>query len=150
MNRTKIVIIAIILLIIVVVQRIEISRQNRTIKGYKEVLEKYTKNPNYPLKFMGFTSVSAYTSRKIETDSTPFVTSSGYKLEEKDKYKVAASNQFPIGQELYIEGIGWVKVLDKMHRRFETGIDIWFGLGDKESVKLAKKFGVKVLPVWSR
>jgi 3D (Asp-Asp-Asp) domain-containing protein len=87
----------------------------------------------------GVILASAYNSLPGQTDSSPWVTASGTRCREG----VIASNYFPIGTKIYIEGNKAVKggvytVEDRMNKRYHKKIDIWFRHYDD-----ARKFGVR-------
>ena len=82
-------------------------------------------------------TVTAYTSRPEETDSTPFITASG----EEVKMGIVASNFLPMGTEIKIPAVFGDKIFrveDRMNPRYKNRIDIWL-----PSLEEAKKFGVK-------
>ncbi|MFA5114296.1 MAG: 3D domain-containing protein [Candidatus Margulisiibacteriota bacterium] len=72
----------------------------------------------------GIIVASAYNSLPGQTDSSPWITASGTRCREG----VIASNHFPIGTKLLIEGYkGKVFVVeDRMNKRYGKKIDIWF------------------------
>ena len=82
-------------------------------------------------------TITAYSSTPEQTDSTPFITASGYPVEDG----IVACNflefntkiRFP---ELYGDKIFTVK--DRMAKKNSHKIDIWF-----PTTKQAEKFGVK-------
>ena len=78
----------------------------------------------YKIVNKGIILASAYNSLPNQTDDTPWTTASGTKCREG----VVASNYFPIGTKLMIEGYkGRVFVVeDRMNARYGKKIDIWF------------------------
>ncbi len=81
--------------------------------------------------------VTAYSSVPEETDSTPFVTASGYKVRDG----IIAANFLPFGTLVMIPDIFGDKVftvLDRMHKRKEGFVDIW--MPTKED---AVNFGIR-------
>lgn len=89
--------------------------------------------------------VTAYTSSPEETDDTPCITASGYNLCEHNLENVVACNFLPFGTKIIFPDLDPEKiytVVDRMHERFNSRIDIW-----KKSAADARKFGVKKLKV---
>lgn len=89
-------------------------------------------------------TVTAYSPRKIETDSTPYVTAS---MERVSHGSVAVSRDlfaegWVFGSRVYIEGYGIYRINDLMNGRFTNAIDIFFW-----DTKKAKYFGRKELTV---
>lgn len=79
--------------------------------------------------------VTAYSSSKDETDSTPHVTAIGTKTRDG----IAATNMFPIGTLVRIPKFFGDKVFvieDRMHPRKQWVLDVWMG-----SKAEAKEFG---------
>ncbi len=88
-------------------------------------------------------TVSGYTSRPCETDSTPFVTAAntttrrGVLALSRDlvrRYTPGAPFQF--GDVVHLHGIGDFVVEDSMNERYQRHADIWF-----ESLDQAREFG---------
>lgn len=84
-------------------------------------------------------TITAYTSREGETDSTPFITASG----SYTRNGVAASSFLPLGSKIRLPAIFGNKVFvveDTMNSRYdgESRVDIWVS-----DVNQAKLFGVK-------
>ncbi|MBU0672966.1 MAG: 3D domain-containing protein [Candidatus Margulisbacteria bacterium] len=67
---------------------------------------------------------TAYNSLEGQTDSTPWITASGTRCRKG----VIAANHLPIGTKVIIEGFGdqIFIVEDRMNRRYNRRIDIWF------------------------
>jgi 3D (Asp-Asp-Asp) domain-containing protein len=89
--------------------------------------------------------VTAYSSTVAETDDTPCIAASGYNLCEHDFENVVACNFLPFGSKIRFPALDPDKVytvVDRMHERFNSRIDIW-----KKSTDDAKHFGVKYLTV---
>ena len=81
--------------------------------------------------------VTAYTSRPEETDDTPYLTASGSFVRDG----VVASNFLPLGTLIKIPeyfGDKVFKVEDRMSRRFNDRIDVWFSDLDK-AIEFGKK-----------
>ena len=73
-------------------------------------------------------SMTAYTSRKKETDSTPCISADGTNICKYDGC-VVASNDYPFDTVVVIEGFGECVVKDRMSSRY-TGtdnMDLYFG-----------------------
>ena len=89
-------------------------------------------------------SMSAYTSRVKETDSTPCISADGTNICKYDGC-VVASNDYPFDTVLLIEGFGECIVKDRMSSRYTgTGnMDIYFG----KDLKGALQFGRQNLKV---
>lgn len=93
-------------------------------------------------------SLTSYRSVPNQTDSSPYITSVG---ERVNPGGVAVSRDLltrwggPInyGDYLYIEGVGIKRVNDCMHERHKRSIDVWVGSFNEE-----KAFGVQKGKVW--
>ena len=83
-------------------------------------------------------TITAYNSEPNQTDSTPFITASGTKVREG----IVASNEFPFGTRLLIDGQVYV-VEDRTNSRYSYLIDIWFA--EKEE---AIKFGRQIKKIY--
>lgn len=89
--------------------------------------------------------VSAYSSTPEETDDTPCITANGYNLCEHNLENVIACNFLPFGTKVVFHDLDPEKVytvVDRMHERFNSRMDIW-----KKSKTEARKFGLKKLQV---
>lgn len=88
--------------------------------------------------------VTAYNSVPEQTDDTPCIGADGDNLCQYDGCAVA-SNDYPLGTRIELEGIGVCTVKDRMNRRYTgTGrIDLYMGM----DVAGAKKFGKKELKI---
>jgi 3D (Asp-Asp-Asp) domain-containing protein len=81
--------------------------------------------------------VSAYTSEVAQTDDSPFITASGTHVRDG----VVATNMFPFGTiikmpKLYGDRIFVVE--DRMNKRYQNNVDIWFA--DKDAaLKLGRR-----------
>lgn len=86
--------------------------------------------------YSGTVIATAYNSEVGQTDSSPWTTASGTRCREG----VIAANHLPIGTKVMIEGFGnrVFTVEDRMNKRYNKRIDIWF-----KSRKDAIKFGVR-------
>lgn len=89
--------------------------------------------------------VSAYNVGDFsQTDDTPCIGAFGDNLCEllNKGIQPVASNYFPYKTKLYLEGIGEVIVLDRMHSRYYKKLDIAMGKNKKQE---AINFGTKTL-----
>lgn len=79
--------------------------------------------------------VTAYSSTPEETDSTPFITASGDRVEDG----FVAANFLPFGTKIKIPehfGDKIFTVKDRMHRRKTNSVDVWMATKER-----AKEFG---------
>lgn len=90
-------------------------------------------------------SVSAYTSRVEETDDTPCIGASGDDLCAlyAQGTNICASNAFPLGTELTVEGLGTCVVLDRMNSRYQHKVDWYMGY----DLEAALNWGVRSVEV---
>ncbi len=89
--------------------------------------------------------VTAYSSSPDETDDTPCIAASGYDLCKHDRENVVACNFLPFGTKVKFPELDPNKtytVVDRMHERFNSRMDIWM-----TSKQKAKIFGKKYLTV---
>lgn len=89
--------------------------------------------------------VTAYSSTIGETDNTPCITATGYNLCKHDIENVVACNFLPFGTKVIFPDLDPEKVytvVDRMHERFNSRMDIWM-----KSHQKAEKFGKKYLTV---
>lgn len=86
--------------------------------------------------YSGTVIATAYNSLPGQTDDSPWITASGTRCHEG----VIAANHLPIGTKVMIEGFGnrVFTVEDRMNKRYNKRIDIWFRDYDD-----AVKFGVR-------
>ena len=88
--------------------------------------------------FIGNLAVTSYRSVPSQTDSSPFITSTGERV-CKDGVAVSQdllkSKRIKYGDWLYVEGIGLKRVNDTMNARHKNHIDIWV-----PSLEAEKKF----------
>lgn len=85
--------------------------------------------------------ITAYSSSPDETDDTPFITASG----SQTRHGVIAANFLPFGAKVRIPkhfGDTVFTVEDRMARRFNDRIDVWF-----PSKAEAKRFGLQFTEV---
>jgi len=91
--------------------------------------------------------VSAYTSRVSETDSSPCISASNKNICELD-YCVIATNDYPLGAKIEIEGFGSCVVEDRMNSRYTgTGnIDIYMGMDLERALAFGRqRLNIKLL-----
>ena len=86
---------------------------------------------------VGYRIVTGYSSTPDQCDETPFITASG----ERVRDGIVASNEFPIGTELVIEGKVY-EVQDRTSKKYRYRIDIWFPTREQ-----AKEWGKKILKI---
>lgn len=89
--------------------------------------------------------VTAYSSNEDETDDSPCIAASGYNLCQHNKENVVAANFLPFGAKVKFPEIDPERtytVVDRMHERFNSRLDIWM-----TSKAEARKFGLKFLTV---
>lgn len=89
--------------------------------------------------------VSAYNSVPEQTDETPCIGASGDDLcvLYAQGINICASNAFPLGTELQVEGLGECIVLDRMNRRYPESVDWYMGM----DVQAALNWGVRNIEV---
>jgi len=81
--------------------------------------------------------LTAYSSTKDQTDSTPFISASGKRVYDG----IVAANFLPFGTKIKIPELFGDKIFtvdDRMNRRYQNRVDVWFA--DRES---AIHFGIK-------
>jgi 3D (Asp-Asp-Asp) domain-containing protein len=91
-------------------------------------------------------TLTTYKSTESETDSTPNITASGFKITNPKKHKIIAvsrdlKKKYKFGQKVRIVGAGkydgTYRVHDVMNKRYRNRIDILIGHKDKQT-KLKK------------
>lgn len=82
--------------------------------------------------------ITMYTSRVQETDSTPCISADGTNICKVD-YNVCASNAYPFGTKLRIQGLGDCIVRDRMNRRYKDRIDWYAGMDLQRALKFGKQ-----------
>src|SRR3989338_11670642 len=94
------------------------------------------RNYKYHVVRSGWVTATAYNSMESQTDSSPWITASGTRCRKG----VIASNFLPMGTKVKIEGFGEqiFVVEDRMNKRYNKRIDIWF-----LKYNDARKFGVR-------
>jgi 3D (Asp-Asp-Asp) domain-containing protein len=81
--------------------------------------------------------LTAFSSTKSQTDSTPFIAASGKKVYDG----MVAANFLPFGTKIKIPELFGDKIFtvdDRMNKRYQNRIDIWFA-----KTSSAVKFGVQ-------
>lgn len=91
-------------------------------------------------------TLTTYKASEGETDSTPNITASGFKITNPKKHKIIAvsrdlKKKYKFGQKIRITGAGkyngTYRVHDVMNKRYRNRIDILIGHKDKQT-KLKK------------
>ena len=91
-------------------------------------------------------TLTTYKASEGETDSTPNITASGFKITNPNKHKIIAvsrdlKKKYKFGQRIRITGAGkyngTYRVHDVMNKRYRNRIDILIGHNDKQT-KLKK------------
>jgi 3D (Asp-Asp-Asp) domain-containing protein len=91
-------------------------------------------------------TLTTYRASEAETDSTPNITASGFKITNPKKHRIIAvsrdlKKKYKFGQKIRIVGAGkysgTYKVQDVMNKRYKKRIDILIGANDKQT-KLRK------------
>jgi 3D (Asp-Asp-Asp) domain-containing protein len=99
-------------------------------------------------------AVTTYTPSVEETDSTPLITASGFKINPVNpkKHRIVAvsrdlKKKYKFGKKIRITGIGKLSgtytIRDVMNKRYKNRVDILIGEDDKQtSFKNAKLYAV--------
>jgi len=99
-------------------------------------------------------TVTTYTPSEAETDSTPLVTASGFKISERNpkKHRIVAvsrdlKRKYKFGTKIRIKGAGKYDgeytIRDVMNKRHRNRIDILVGRRDKQTkIKKVKVYRV--------
>ena len=91
-------------------------------------------------------TLTTYKASETETDSTPNITASGFKITNPKKHRIIAvsrdlKKKYKFGQKVRITGAGkyngTYRVHDVMNKRYKNRIDILIGHNDKQT-KLKK------------
>jgi 3D (Asp-Asp-Asp) domain-containing protein len=91
-------------------------------------------------------TLTTYKASETETDSTPNITASGFKITNPKKHRIIAvsrdlKKKYKFGQKIRITGAGkyngTYRVHDVMNKRYRNRIDILIGHNDKQT-KLKK------------
>ncbi len=96
------------------------------------------KAPDAP--FSGQATISWYS----ELDSCHYPTKGGCLTASGKiaKYGMVATNLYPFGTKIRIEGLGVFTVEDRISKRYNNRIDVWVGYGKEANVK-AKQMGLQ-------
>jgi 3D (Asp-Asp-Asp) domain-containing protein len=87
-------------------------------------------------------TLTTYRASETETDSTPNITASGFKITNPKKHKIIAvsrdlKKKYKFGQKVRITGAGkyngTYRVHDVMNKRYRNRIDILIGHNDKQT-----------------
>ena len=83
--------------------------------------------------------MTAYNSTIGQTDSTPCISADASNICKRyaKGEKICASNSYPLGSRLYVDGYGECTVADRMNRRYKDRVDVYFG----KDVKRARNWG---------
>ena len=107
--------------------------------GHKAIVLQYP----FVLKSMKVVSLSTYKADTTETDSTPLITASGFKLDSLNpkKHRVIAISRdlkelFSFGDKVKLSNAGkfdgiWI-IHDVMNKRYRNKIDILINHGDRQ------------------
>lgn len=105
----------------------------------------------FPKRFyLGEMIVTSYRSVRSQTDSTPFITSIGKRV---NSHTIAVSQDLlkdgivKYGDAIYIEDVGIKFVEDCMNKRYKKRIDVWVPSYTREH-EFHKKFGKRKLKIW--
>ena len=85
--------------------------------------------------------ITAYSSTKDQTDSTPCITANGFNVCKHNQENVIAANFLPMGAKVQIPELFGDRVFtvqDRMNRRYGKRVDVWM-----TSRQRAKQFGIK-------
>lgn len=89
--------------------------------------------------------VSAYTSTVAQTDATPCISADGTNIcvRYAAGEGICATNAYPFGTVLKVEGLGTCVVADRMNARYRSRVDWYFG----QDTPRAIEFGIQNLHV---
>ncbi len=84
--------------------------------------------------------VSAYSSSIEETDSTPCIAADNSDICRRKAAGelICASNAFPLGARIHVDGLGTCAVADRMNSRYTSHVD-WYVLDKKTARKIGRK-----------
>lgn len=90
--------------------------------------------------------VSGYTSSRGQTDATPCIAAdqSDICARKRQGELICATNVYPLGSRIHVEGLGTCVVADRMNSRYQAHVDWYFGQdGPREHVRYdrARKIG---------
>ena len=107
------------------------------ISGINKLPEAGPREPIRKVKVLA----TAYSSTVDQTDNDPFTTANGKKVKDG----IVAANFLPFGTKIKLPGVAGDKIFsveDRMNKRFNERIDVWFPTREE-----AVKFGVKYVEV---
>ena len=115
-----------------------VAYNTNTAQAMETGLETQPVKPEEVVEWDGIAEMSAYTSRIEECDEFPCISADNTNICEFRGCAVA-TNDYPFGTKIEIEGLGICVVKDVMAKRYTgTGnMDVYFGM----DLKGAKKFG---------
>jgi len=128
-----------------------LSNECKSCAPYPEDLEELEnptilEMPEEPQADAGtYRETSAYTSEVAQTDSSPCISATGDDICKlyQEGTKIVASNAFPLGTKVYVEGYGEAVVLDRMNSRYSENVDVYFGKDTQRALQWGRK-NVKV------
>jgi len=91
--------------------------------------------------------VTAYSASVEETDETPCLGAAGFDIcwLQRNGHQVCASNDYPFGTKLLIDGLGECEVWDRMNKRFTGKRKVDWFMGNRSFE--AREFGVQTLQI---
>lgn len=97
------------------------------------------------LKNAGQFTIYAYNSVESQTDGSPCISADNKDICERfaNGEKMVATNDFPLGTELFLGDLGRFIVVDRMRSDYRKTVDIFMGY----DVAKAKEFGKQKMPV---
>jgi 3D (Asp-Asp-Asp) domain-containing protein len=100
------------------------------------------------IESVGTFTVYAYNSLEGQTDGSPCISADNKDICERFEAgeKMVATNDFPLGAEIFLGELGKFTVVDRMNSRYSRTIDIFMGYDVDE----AKEFGKKKLSVFTQ
>lgn len=114
----------------------EPSRATSTSEGLPEAKNEVKKEAKGTIR-----EVTAYNSVEAQTDSTPCIGADGTDLcqrYEKGECLVA-TNAYPLGTKLEIQGFGACTVADRMNKRYKERVDIFMNKEVERAIKFGKQ-----------
>ena len=115
----------------------DLAQENRRLRNR---LKRFGIDPNNPV-FSKLVTVTVYTSREQETDSSPWTPADGTSVRpggigvSRDLFVLLGG----FGATVTLKGYGSFTVNDKMNSRYENSVDIWAG-----DLVAAKRHGRKL------
>ena len=91
--------------------------------------------------YVGLVVLSAYCACRLCCEQfADGITASGTRPQQG---RTVAANWLPFGTRVYLDGVGWRTVEDRMARRFSDRVDVYF---DRHAD--ARRFGIRTNKVW--